>query len=150
DERQDHVALAHVILDPLLVDRDVAFQEVEARVRHEVADALGRHVHAVDVPVRVGEDALREVVADEAIHAEDAESFHRGRDPRVRSRVGGKASYPSRAASRTCRRPPSAQSTWTGPSSTWRRAGPGAPAPGRRRVRWIARRWPCSSVNAPG
>ena len=34
--------------------------------------AIGGHVHAVDLPVGVGEDALRQVVADEAVDAEDA------------------------------------------------------------------------------
>ena len=32
-ERQNHVALAHVVLDPLLVDGDVALHEVEPLVR---------------------------------------------------------------------------------------------------------------------
>ena len=32
DQRQDHVALLDVVLDPLLVDRDVAFEEVQARI----------------------------------------------------------------------------------------------------------------------
>jgi hypothetical protein len=33
DQRQDDIALAHVILDPLLADQDVAFEEMEARIR---------------------------------------------------------------------------------------------------------------------
>jgi hypothetical protein len=32
DQRQDHVALLDVVLDPFLVDRDVAFEEVHARM----------------------------------------------------------------------------------------------------------------------
>ena len=33
DQRQDHVALADVVFDPFLVDRDVALEEVHARMR---------------------------------------------------------------------------------------------------------------------
>ena len=51
DQREDDVALLDVVLDPLVVDRDVAFDEVHARVIDEVAQLVGRHVHAVEIPV---------------------------------------------------------------------------------------------------
>ena len=77
-QRQHRVALADVVFDPLLVDGDVAFEEVEALVAEQLLDAVGLHVHAVDLPVGRGEDALRQVVADEAVDAEDQDSFHVG------------------------------------------------------------------------
>jgi hypothetical protein len=75
-QRQHRVALAHVVFDPFLVDGDVALEEMEALFVHEVRDALGLHVHAVDLPVGLGDDAPRQVVADEAVDAEDENLFH--------------------------------------------------------------------------
>ncbi len=79
DERQDRVALLDVVLDPLPVDRDVAFEEMEAAIGDQVLDAVGLHVHAVDRPVGLGEDALGQMVADEAVDAEDQDFAHGGR-----------------------------------------------------------------------
>ncbi len=76
DQRQHRVALADVVLDPLLVDGDVALEEVEAPLAEQVLDAVGLHVHAVDLPVGAGEHALGEVVADEAVDAQDQDAFH--------------------------------------------------------------------------
>src|SRR6476620_6669107 len=38
--------------------------------------AIRAHVHAVHLPLRVLQDAVGEVVADEAVHAEDADLLH--------------------------------------------------------------------------
>ena len=76
DQRQDGVALLDVILDPFLVDRDVALEEAEPLLREQVRDAVGLHVHSVDLPVRRIEDAPREMMADEAVDAEDQDSSH--------------------------------------------------------------------------
>jgi hypothetical protein len=57
-QRQDHVALLDVVVDPLLVDGDVAFKEVHARMRQQIADTVGIHVHAIDMPVGGFQDAL--------------------------------------------------------------------------------------------
>jgi len=51
------------------------YEEMEARVGHQVGDALGVHIHAVHLPVGGIEDALRQVVADEAVDAEDEDFF---------------------------------------------------------------------------
>ncbi len=74
-QRQDHVALAHVVLDPLLVDGDVALDEVKAFVAEERPHPLGLQVHAVDRPVRIFQDVLAQVVADEAVDPENENVF---------------------------------------------------------------------------
>jgi hypothetical protein len=74
-QRQHRVALADVVFDPLLVDGDVAFEEAEALLAEQVLDAVGLHVHAVDLPVGVGKDALGQMVPDEAVDAEDQHAF---------------------------------------------------------------------------
>ena len=76
DQRQHCIAFLDVIFDPLLVDRDVTLEEVEALFRQQVRDALALHVHAVDLPVGRGDDALRQMVADEAVDAEDQYFWH--------------------------------------------------------------------------
>ena len=76
DQRQHDVALLDVVLDPFPVDRDVAFEEVKALLRQQVGDAVRLHVHAVDFPVGRGDDPLGQVVADEAVDAEDQDFFH--------------------------------------------------------------------------
>ncbi len=73
---QDHVAFAHVVLNPLLVDGDVAFEKFETLVGGEVFHAVGVHVHAVHLPVGGGEDAHGEMMTDEAVDAEDEDFFH--------------------------------------------------------------------------
>jgi len=83
DQRQRHVAFLHVVFDPFPIDGDVAFEKVKARMADQVADAVVLHVHAVNFPVGVREDALGQVVADEAVDAEDQDSFHYGKDSRV-------------------------------------------------------------------
>src|SRR5581483_7830358 len=74
DEWEHHVALLDVVLDPLLVDGDVALEESEALVGEEGLDLLVGHVEPVDLPVGGGEDALGERVPDEAVDAEDEDS----------------------------------------------------------------------------
>ena len=69
-----------MILDPLPVDGDVALEEVKARVADQIADAIILHVHTVDFPVGVRQDAFGQVMADEAVDAEDQDSFHRGQE----------------------------------------------------------------------
>ena len=160
-QRDHRVALADVVLDPLLVDRDVALEEVKARVGEQVRDALGLHVHAVDVPVGGLEHALREVVADEAVDAEDQEFFHEGlllvsRKLRVAGRNapaarrrrprGRRARMRAAAAGRPRRsRCSSAPLRSIGP------ARPAAPArAGSTRVRRILSGTPRTAANAPG
>lgn len=75
DERQNHVALANVVLDPLFVDRDVAFEEVHALVVDQIAEAIGEHVHAINFPVGRLQDALRQMVADEPVDTENQDFF---------------------------------------------------------------------------
>ena len=74
-ERQNHVALSHVIFDPFLVDGDVALDEVEAFVTEERPDPLGLQIHAVDRPVRIFQDVLAQMVADEAVDPENENVF---------------------------------------------------------------------------
>src|SRR5262249_29672587 len=71
DERQNDVALLDLVLDPLLVDRDVALEVREPRVPEERRDLFARDVQARDEPVGRMEDPLRQRVADEAVDAED-------------------------------------------------------------------------------
>src|SRR5204862_3118621 len=57
-------------------DGDVALEEVEARLLQQVGDAFILHVHAVHIPVGGGQDALRQVMADESVDAEDQYPLH--------------------------------------------------------------------------
>src|SRR5262249_53203784 len=137
---------------PLAVDRDVALEEMEALVGHEVGNAIRGHVHAEDFPVRLREDALREVMADEAVHAEDQDLFHKGCGPgpkcwrRARASLG----WPSRVSSRIRSCPPPAQSTSAMPLWMESLAVDAPPRSSRTRVRRMPRRRPLNSVNAPG
>ena len=72
---QDQVALPDVVFDPLLVDGDVAFQEMEPGMVQGLLQLVGVEVHAIDLPVPGGEDAPGQGVADEAVDAED-QDFH--------------------------------------------------------------------------
>ena len=53
-------------------------QKVKALLGHQVGDAVGRHIHAVHLPIGGGDDALGQVMADETIDAEDEDFFHDG------------------------------------------------------------------------
>jgi hypothetical protein len=70
------IAFLDVIGDPFLVDGDVAFEEMKTLVVRQVFDAIGKHVHAVHVPIRGFQDARGEMVADEAVDADDEDVFH--------------------------------------------------------------------------
>ena len=70
-QRQDHVALLNVVLDPLGVDADIAFNKVEARVVEEAADGVGANIQAVNLVVVVLQQTLGQVVTDKAVHPED-------------------------------------------------------------------------------
>jgi hypothetical protein len=75
NQRQDHIALSHVVFDPLLVDRDVAFDEVEAWVAEHRADALGLQVHAVNMPIGELQNVFAQVMADETIDPKNENVF---------------------------------------------------------------------------
>src|SRR5207253_1318185 len=153
---QDHVALADVVLDPFAVDGDVAFEEVEARVRHEIGDALGGHVHPEHVPAGIGQHALREVVADEAVDAEDAEFFHgfspsgTGAWPKCCANLAGASAAPSSSHSTIAMTPPSAHSATSSPSTRRRLGTAGLARRSRSRVRRMRSLRPSTVVNAPG
>ena len=70
-QRQHHVAFLDVVFDPLAVDGDIALDEAEAAVAKRALELVRGHVHAVHLPVGILENALREAVADETVHAED-------------------------------------------------------------------------------
>ena len=78
DERQHDVALLDLVLDPLLVDRDVALEVREARVVEEGRDLVAsrcpgpRRAQSV-----VLQDALGQRVADEAVDPEDENPHQR-------------------------------------------------------------------------
>ena len=74
-QRQDHIAFAHLVLDPFLVDGDVALDEVEPRIAEHRADPLRLQIHAVDMPIGVAQDVLAQVMADEAVDAENENVF---------------------------------------------------------------------------
>ncbi|OMP10892.1 hypothetical protein COLO4_04188, partial [Corchorus olitorius] len=57
-QRQHHVAFLDVVFDPLRVDADVPFNEVEARITEETADRVGSNVQTVDLVVVVFQQAL--------------------------------------------------------------------------------------------
>ena len=80
DEREHDVALLDLVLDPLLVDRDVPFEVGEPRVRQKGGDLVARDVQARDRPVGCRENALGQRVSDEAVDAED-QDLHRARIP---------------------------------------------------------------------
>jgi hypothetical protein len=54
---------------------DVALDEVKAFVAEERPHPLGLQVHAVDRPVRISQDVLAQVVADEAVDPENENVF---------------------------------------------------------------------------
>src|SRR4029077_20287359 len=61
------VALLDVVLDPLLVDGDVALDEVEARGLGQIAQLVVRQVDAVYLPWPGAQDRIGERAADEAV-----------------------------------------------------------------------------------
>ena len=87
-QRQHRVAFADVVLDPLLVDRDVAFEEMKARMAQQVRNAVGLHVHAVDLPISGLDDATGQVMADKAVDAKD-EHFHEVSFNTIKTRGAG-------------------------------------------------------------
>ncbi|VFT72607.1 Uncharacterised protein [Klebsiella aerogenes] len=60
-----------MILDPLGVNADIAFHEVETRALKETADGVGADIQAVNFIVVVLQQALGQMVTDKAIDAED-------------------------------------------------------------------------------
>ena len=66
-----------MVLDPFLVDGDVAFEEVEAWILEPFTDAVGAHVHAIDLPIGCLDNPFGQVMADEAVDAKDEDFFHR-------------------------------------------------------------------------
>ncbi len=118
------------------------------RSGQQVGDAICLHVHAVDLPVGRRDDALGEVMADEAVDTEDQYSWHGsvvvgpgarpilpGTAAAWAARHGAKARgptiAPSISSSSTCRVPPPPQRTMMRPSATSKR---GAAASRRRCV----------------
>jgi hypothetical protein len=75
-ERQEHVALSDVVFDPLAVDRDVALEEMKARMGEKLRHPIGLEVHAVHVPVGVPQYRFAQMMADEAIDPQDEELLH--------------------------------------------------------------------------
>ena len=65
------VALLDVILDPLPVDRDVPFDEMEARILEGFSQTVVGEVHAVNAPVRLVEDPLGQMMADKTVYPQD-------------------------------------------------------------------------------
>ena len=65
-----------MVLNPFVVDRDVAFKKVKARIVHERTDAIVLHVHAPDLPIGVGEYGAAEVVTDKAVDTKDQDLLH--------------------------------------------------------------------------
>jgi len=97
DERHHDVAFLDMVFDPLLVDGDVSFEEMKARIVDRLVQTVRPEVHAVDGPVSVLQDAMREVMSDEAVDAEN-ENFHVSTIPSLSLK------YSRRAMS--CRRTP--------------------------------------------
>ena len=60
DERQDYVALPDVVVDPLLMMRDVAFQKVETVMAQAFLEFMIGDVHAEDLPVSFAQYGLAE------------------------------------------------------------------------------------------
>ena len=71
DQRQYHVAFLNMVFDPLGVNADIAFNEVETRAVEETADGVGADIQAVNLIVVVLQQALGQVVTDKAVNAED-------------------------------------------------------------------------------
>ena len=77
DERQHHVALLDVVLDPLPVDGNVPLEEVESRMIQPFLHPVGVHVHAEHMPVGGVDDATGQVMADKAVHPKNQDFLHR-------------------------------------------------------------------------
>ena len=83
------------------MDADVAFHEVEARVVEEAADGVRADIQTVDVVAIVAQQALGQVVADEAVDPEDqyaGAAFHRGVRLGGQTHVGDDAHFLRQAA----------------------------------------------------
>jgi hypothetical protein len=65
-----------VILNPLFVDRNVAFKKLEARIVHELRDAITVHVHAKNLPIGGFQNPLGKMMTNETIDAKDEDFFH--------------------------------------------------------------------------
>ena len=60
-----------MVLDPLGVDADIPFHEMEARAIKETADGIGANVEAINFVVIVFQQTLGQVVTNKTVHAED-------------------------------------------------------------------------------
>ncbi|WP_246327588.1 hypothetical protein, partial [Candidatus Competibacter phosphatis] len=49
----------------------------------QIEDAIVLHVHAVNLPIGVGQNALGQMMTDEPVDAENKHSFHCGKDSDV-------------------------------------------------------------------
>src|SRR5438270_5551704 len=65
-----------MVFDPLAVDRDVALEEMETRLRQQRGNAIGLDIHPMDFPVGGGDDSPGQMMADEAVDAEYENTFH--------------------------------------------------------------------------
>src|SRR5213075_2117731 len=85
DQRDDHIALAHVILDPFAMNGNVALVKMEARPVEQVIDVVGAEIRAVDFVAWILEQPLRQRAADETV---DSENEHLLRAARFQPRAG--------------------------------------------------------------
>src|SRR3954464_9262524 len=161
DQRHHGVAFADVIFDPLLVDGDVALEEMEAFMVHQRGDALALHVHAVHRPVGGVENTSGQMMADETVDAENQDFFHvrlnvlEGRDngtaPSAEPISPGASRRPSSSTSTRSNTLPSAHCAMQAPPST-NSLGEAklARRPGCTRVFRIRKFLPAMMVKAPG
>ncbi len=70
-ERHDDVAFLDVILDPLPVDGDISFDEVESRARGDFRQFVVEEVHRVDLPGPRAQDRGGQCTADETVRTQN-------------------------------------------------------------------------------
>ena len=56
---------------------------MKAGVAGQIADAVVLHIHPVNIPIGIRQDALGQVMADEAVNSEDQDSFHCGKESKI-------------------------------------------------------------------
>jgi len=61
-----------MVLDPLLVDGNIPFQEIEPRIVQRRADPFRSQIHSENLPIGLFvQDPVDQVVSDETVNAQD-------------------------------------------------------------------------------
>ena len=70
-QRQNHIALAHVVFNPLAVDGNVALDKVKAGMIRDIANVVRAQIHSVHFKAFILQQAFREMASNETVHAKN-------------------------------------------------------------------------------